>query len=82
MSAHFGTLTQRSVHPTVPVLLDKNVPTRHSDSINVYIERTQVLLFQLRVLATIEQAGETPMSNLRNRLNRVAQISGISISNY
>ena len=36
MSAHFGTLTQRSVHPTVPVLLDKNVPTRHSDSINVY----------------------------------------------
>ena len=26
MSAHFGTLTQRSVHPTAPVLLTKNGP--------------------------------------------------------
>ncbi len=26
MSAHFGTLTQRLVHPTAPVLLTKNGP--------------------------------------------------------
>ena len=26
MSAHFGTLTQRLVHPTSPVLLTKNGP--------------------------------------------------------
>ena len=26
LSAHFGTLTQRSVHPSVPVLLTKDLP--------------------------------------------------------
>ena len=30
----------------------------------MYIKLTQVLLFLLRVLATTEQAGETPTSNL------------------
>ena len=81
MSAHFGTLTQRSVHPTVPVLLDKNVPTRHSDSINVYRAYSGTAI-PGEGFGYYWAAGETSMSNLRNRLNRVAQISGISISNY
>ena len=81
MSAHFGTLTQRSVHPTVPVLLDKNVPTRHSDSINVYRAYSGTAI-PAEGFGYYWAAGETSMSNLRNRLNRVAQISGISISNY
>ena len=47
----------------------------------MYVELTQVLLFQLRLLATTEQAGDSPTSNLRNRMNRVTQFLGISFLN-
>ena len=45
------------------------------------VERCKVLLFQLRLLATTEQAGDSPTSNLRNRMNRVTQFLGISFLN-
>ena len=47
------------------------------DNDPMYVERCKVLLFQLRLLATTEQAGDSPTSNLRNRMNRVTQLSGI-----